>query len=93
MLTVTYILYIATRKRKHQMNRTEALDALKTINTARTTVNADFAGVGFFFTDAVAALGDFERASRHLASLVKVGAVRCKTMHIGFSTHDFYSAA
>lgn len=73
------------------MNRTEALAALKTINTARTTVNADFNGTGFFFADAVAALGDFERASRHLAALIKAGAVRCTAVRLGFSTHDFYT--
>lgn len=75
------------------MNRIEALAALKTINTARTTVNSDFTGTGFFFADAVAALGDFERASRHLAALIKVGAVRCTTVRLGFSTHDFYAVA
>ena len=48
---------------------------------------------GFFFADAVAALGDFERASRHLAALIKVGAVRCTTVRLGFSTHDFYAVA
>jgi hypothetical protein len=75
------------------MNRTEALAALKTINNARTSVNADFTGTGFFFADAVAALGDFERASRHLASLIKVGAVRCTTVRLGFTSHDFYTVA
>lgn len=75
------------------MNRTEALATLKTVNTTRTTVNADFTGVGFFFADAVAALGDFERASRHLAALLKVGSVHCTTIRLGFSTHDFYTVA
>ena len=48
------------------MTRTEALAILKTINVARAAVNGNFSGVGFFFADAVKALGDFERASRHL---------------------------
>ena len=75
------------------MNRTEALAALKVINTERTSVNGDFSGVGFFFADAVAVLGDFERTSRHLASLIKVGAVRCTTVNLGFTTHDFYTVS
>jgi hypothetical protein len=73
------------------MNRTEAAAALKAINVSRTSVNADFSGVGFFFADAVAALGDFERASRHLSALVKAGYVRCTTVRLGFTTHDFYT--
>jgi hypothetical protein len=73
------------------MNRTEALAVLKTINIPCKTVHGEAIGTGFFFADAVGALGDFERASRYLAALIKVGAVRCTTVRLGFSTHDFYA--
>ena len=72
------------------MNRAETLDVLKSINILRTTVNGDFSGIGFFFEDAAKALGDFDRACRHIAALTKAGKVNCTRVQLGFSTHDFY---
>ncbi len=73
------------------MNRAEALEALKTINIPRKTVYGEAIGTGFFFADAVAALGTWERASRHLSTLVKARKVRINLVQFGFTTHDFYA--
>lgn len=75
------------------MNRTEALAALTEITTARTDVHGAAIGSGFFFADAVAALGDFGRAVRSLRTLTGAGRVRCTTVQIGGTFHDFYTAA
>jgi hypothetical protein len=73
------------------MNRTEALEVLKTINIPRKTVYGEAIGAGFFFADAAAAFGNWERAARRLSSLVKAGRVRVSSVQSGFTTHDFYS--
>jgi hypothetical protein len=73
------------------MNRTEALAALKNITTLRTTVHGASLGTGFFFADAATVLGGFDRASRNLSALIKVGRVRCTSVQIGATFHDFYA--
>lgn len=74
------------------MNRTEALAVLTSITIDRTDVHGAPLGRGFFLADAVAAMGDFDRAVRHIGTLTRVGRVNCNKVVIGGTSHDLYRA-
>lgn len=74
------------------MNRAEARQTLKSITVKRTTVHGDELPAGFSLGEAVAALGNFERASRYLSDLTRIGHVNCQRVQIGGTFHDHYSA-
>ena len=75
------------------MNRTEALSKLIEITTDHTDVHGNRLGRGFFLTEAVKALGDFDRAVRSIRALTNAGRVRCTSVQIGGTFHDLYAAA
>jgi len=74
------------------MNRSEARQLLKALTVERKTVHGDTLPAGFSLNEAIKALGDFERASRYLSDLTRIGHVRGSRVQIGGTFHDHYSA-